>query len=130
VIPVNKVPGIGPKTTAFLAEQGIHSAEELLEAGAGLLLQAPGFHEARSRSVLADAAILLASDAPTTAKAGKAKKPKSEVKSAAGAKEKKKKKKAKEEKKKKKANKTKKNKKRKNQGKNKDKNKKKKKGTK
>lgn len=59
MIPVSRVPGIGPKTTAFLAEHEVTTAEGLLRAGMALLVTAPGFHEARARSVLADAALLL-----------------------------------------------------------------------
>jgi len=58
MIAVDKVAGIGPKTAAFLAERGVGSVAALLEAGRELLMQAPGFNEARARTVLANAAIL------------------------------------------------------------------------
>ena len=61
-IAVDKVSGVGPKTVAYLAERGIHSVQQLLDAGAEFLLHAPGFHENRARAVLANAAILLAAD--------------------------------------------------------------------
>lgn len=59
---IEKITGLGPKTVAYLAERGIRSAQQLLDEGADILLQAPGFYPGRARTVLANAAMLVATD--------------------------------------------------------------------
>jgi hypothetical protein len=61
-ISVNQVPGLGPKTAEYLAQQGITTAETLLDAGLTVLIAAPGFGDGRARKVL-DAAASLVVDA-------------------------------------------------------------------
>lgn len=60
-IKVIDVPGIGPKTAEYLVSEGLETAEDLVNAGIGQLMQAPGFHLNRANSVLDAARALIAS---------------------------------------------------------------------
>lgn len=50
--PVNKVNGIGPKTTEFLKSQGITTAEALIKSGVEKLALAPGFNQSRATTAI------------------------------------------------------------------------------
>jgi hypothetical protein len=64
-IKVIDVPGIGPKTAEYLISEGLETAEDLLNAGIGQLIQAPGFHLNRANTVLEAARALIASGGVT-----------------------------------------------------------------
>jgi endonuclease III len=55
------VAGIGPKTAEYLISEGIETANDLVNAGIGQLMQAPGFHLNRANTVLNAARVLIAS---------------------------------------------------------------------
>ena len=57
--PVNKVSGIGPKTTEYLKGQGITTAEALLKYGVEKLASAPGFSPGRAETVISETNKLL-----------------------------------------------------------------------
>jgi Helix-hairpin-helix domain len=57
--PVNKVSGIGPKTTEFLKNQGIATAEALITSGVAKLALAPGFNQSRATTVINAASKLI-----------------------------------------------------------------------
>jgi len=59
------VPGIGPKTAEYLISEGLETAEDLVNAGIGQLIQAPGFHLNRANKVLEAARVLIASGRET-----------------------------------------------------------------
>ncbi len=61
---IHKITGIGPKTAEYLSAQGIATAEGLLEAGLGTLVQAPGFSQARADKVMQATRELLAQMVP------------------------------------------------------------------
>jgi hypothetical protein len=65
-IAVIKISGLGLRTAEYLAQQGITTAEGLLEAGLEKLIAAPGFSEGRARKVM-DAAATLVVDAEEAA---------------------------------------------------------------
>ncbi len=59
------VPGVGPKTAEYLISEGLETAEDLVNAGIGQLIQAPGFHLNRANTVLEAARALIASGGET-----------------------------------------------------------------
>lgn len=71
--PVDRVIGIGPKTTEFLKKRRVTTVEALIKRGASLLEQAPGFSQGRAESVLKNAHGLLAKSSVQTTKKSTAK---------------------------------------------------------
>jgi helix-hairpin-helix protein len=57
--PVNKVNGIGPKTTEFLKSRRITTVEALVKSGVSILETAPGFSPGRAVTVMNEANSLL-----------------------------------------------------------------------
>jgi Helix-hairpin-helix domain len=57
--PVNKVSGIGPKTTEYLKRKRITTAEALVKSGTDILVLAPGFSPGRAETVIKEAINLL-----------------------------------------------------------------------
>ena len=55
--PIIKVSGIGPKTAQYLAENNITTAEALVDAGINVLVEAPGFNQARAAAVMLAASV-------------------------------------------------------------------------
>jgi hypothetical protein len=70
-IKVIDVPGIGPKTAEYLIAEGLETAEDLVNAGIGQLMQAPGFHLNRATSVLEGARALIADTDAEASASGK-----------------------------------------------------------
>jgi len=91
--PVNKVNGIGPKTTVFLRNQNITTVEALIKFGVAKLALAPGFSKGRAVTVINEAKILIGSaQSQATAKSSSKVKTKSEKPDKKGKKNKKNKK--------------------------------------
>lgn len=77
--PVNKVNGIGPKTTEYLKTKKITTAEALLRFGVAKLALAPGFNPGRATNAINEAEKLISGTGAGSTAASKkapAKKPK------------------------------------------------------
>ena len=106
-MPVNKVNGIGPKTTEYLKTKNITTVAALIKYGVTNLADAPGFSPGRATTAINEAKKLMAGTGSSSSKATseKSKAPKSDKKNKKNKKNKKDKKSKKNKKKDKKKNK-------------------------